>query len=70
MKSALPNPDARRIYWSHPAGAPVYQVVTDIEFESLAALEQWLNEWSARPESAEIMSKMESLQELGGSSTI
>jgi hypothetical protein len=59
-----------RIYSSHPAGAPGYTVVMDIEFENLAALEQWLGEWSAKPDTAEFLSKMEALEELGGDSTI
>ena len=70
VKNALPNPDAMRIYASHPVCTPGYTVVTDIEFESLTALEQWLGEWFAKPESAEIMQQMVALQEPGGGSNI
>jgi hypothetical protein len=69
-KSRLANPNAMRIYTAHPAGAPGWHVVTDIEFESLAALEQWLGEWLANPENADIFQKMGALQEPGGFSTI
>jgi len=69
-KSALPDPSAMRIYTSHPAGAPVYNVVMDIEFENIAALERYIKEWFAKPENLEAFRKMESLQEPGGASTI
>lgn len=70
VKSTLPNPNAMRIHTAHPVGAPAWHVVTDIEFESLAALEQWLGEWFAKPENTEVFQKMTSLQEPGGGSTI
>jgi hypothetical protein len=70
FRAEFPDPSAVRIYESHPAGAPGYTIVTDIEFESLAALEQWLGQWSAKPGTAEFMQKLEALQEPGGDSTI
>jgi hypothetical protein len=70
IKSTLPNPDAMRIYVTHPVSSPSHNVVTDIEFESLTALEQWLGEWFAKPENAEVMKEMNALQEPGGGSTI
>ena len=70
IRSTLPDPSAMRIYASHPAGAPVYNVVADLEFDNVAALEQWLSEWFAKPENVEVFHKMESLQEPGGASTI
>jgi hypothetical protein len=69
-KSKLPNPSAMRIYGAHSAGAPLYNVVMDIESENLAALEQWLGERFAKTENAEIIQKMESLQEPGEGATI
>ena len=70
MQAAFPDPNAVRICVSHPAGAPTYNVVTDIEFESLAALEQWLGEWFADADSRALFQKMEALQEPGGHSTL
>jgi hypothetical protein len=70
IKSTLPNPSAMRIYGAHSAGAPLYNVVMDIESENLAALEQWLGERFAKTENAEIIQKMESLQEPGEGATI
>ena len=58
-----------RIYTAHPAGAPGWRVVIDVEFESLAALEQWLGEWFAKPENADIRQKMGSLLEPVGKDT-
>jgi hypothetical protein len=70
FRATFPNPRAVRIYSSHPAGAPGYNVVMDIEFQSLTALEQWLGEWFAKPDTATFLAKMEALEEPGGDSTI
>jgi hypothetical protein len=70
IRPLLPNPSAMRIYVAHPAGAPGYMVVTDIEFESLATLEQWLKQWFARPDAAEFMEKVGALEEPGGDTTL
>jgi hypothetical protein len=70
MRSRLPNPDRMRIYTSHPVGAPLFQVMWDMEFGSLAALEQWNREFWADPDNVEAWKTWRSLLEPGGGSTL
>ena len=70
MRSSLPNPDRMRIYFAYPFGAPLFQVETEVEFESLAALEQWVREYFANSENVESWKKWRSLIEPGGGSTL
>jgi hypothetical protein len=70
MRSRLSNPDSMRIYRAHPVGAPLFQVMWDMEFESLTALEQWNREFWADPEYVEDWKKWRSLLEPGGDSTL
>ncbi|MBN1935045.1 MAG: hypothetical protein JW934_10290 [Anaerolineae bacterium] len=61
LGAALPNPSSVRIYSSHPVSTPGYVVIGDFEFESLAALEQWLLEGGVRPEIANLLAQAEAL---------
>ena len=70
VRGGLPDPSTMRIYEGYPAGAPSYTLVVDMEFESLAALEQWLGQWFSKPDTAEFLEKLAAFQEPGGDSTI
>ena len=70
LRAEFDDPSRVRVYVAHPAGAPAYAVITDIEFESLSGLEQWLGHWFAKPGTAEFLQKIEALRESGGDSTL
>jgi hypothetical protein len=70
MRNSLPNPDRMRIYVAYPFGAPLFQVETEMEYESLASLEQEIGEFFANSETVEIWKKWRTLIEPGGDTTI
>jgi hypothetical protein len=70
VRAALPDPKAMRIYTSHPAGAPGYQVGWDIEFENLTALDQWLQQQTANPQSGDWFRRYEPLLQPGTGTSI
>ena len=70
MRSSFADPDRMRIYTSHPAGAPLFQTVWEMEYESLADLEQFLPKWFAVAGAAGLLTKWTSLVDFGGDSTV
>ena len=62
------HPHATRIYTSNIA--PFDILAFEIEFESLAGYEKFWADFSARPETAEFMSKWYELTEGGGANEI
>lgn len=53
-----------------PEVAPFDQIVVEAEFESLAAYEQFWNDWSAQPATAAFLERWQTVTETGGTNEI